>query len=209
MSPLPTFLGAGILLGLSAGFSPGPLLALVISQTLRHGMREGVKVALAPLITDLPIVLICFFLLSRFVHSQIALGGVSLVGGAFVFYLAFDSFRAEPLHQEMPDRPPQSLGRGVLVNFLSPHPYLFWLSVGAPMMLKAWLQSPLASAAFLAGFYVCLVGSKVLLAVLSGKYRQRLTGRAHRILLRVLGLLLLIFACLLLRDGFQLLGRLS
>ncbi len=209
MGPLPTFLGAGVLLGLSAGFAPGPLLALVIAQTLKHGVREGIKVALAPLITDLPIILICSFLLSQFVRSQVALGGVSLVGGVFVTCLAFDSFRANPSHLEIPDRPPQSLGRGVLVNFLSPHPYLFWMSVGAPMMVKAWVQSPPASVAFVAGFYVCLVGAKVLLAVLSGKCRQRLTGRAHRALLRVLGLLLLIFACLLFKDGFQLMGWLS
>ncbi|MDY6953588.1 MAG: LysE family translocator, partial [Thermodesulfobacteriota bacterium] len=51
-------LAIGIVLGLSAGFAPGPLLALVISQTLRHNAVEGLKVALAPLVTDLPIILI-------------------------------------------------------------------------------------------------------------------------------------------------------
>ena len=49
---------AGLVYGLSAGFSPGPLMALVISQTLKHGIREGAKVAVAPLITDLPIILL-------------------------------------------------------------------------------------------------------------------------------------------------------
>ena len=48
-------LTAGILLGLSAGFAPGPLLTLVIAQTLKHNVREGIKVALAPLISDFPI----------------------------------------------------------------------------------------------------------------------------------------------------------
>lgn len=49
---------AGMTLGLYAGFSPGPLLILVISQTLKHGYKEGVKVAFAPIITDVPIILI-------------------------------------------------------------------------------------------------------------------------------------------------------
>jgi hypothetical protein len=50
------FLGIGIIFGLSAGLAPGPLLMLVISDTLRHGIKAGVKVALAPVITDLPII---------------------------------------------------------------------------------------------------------------------------------------------------------
>ena len=47
----------GVIFGLSAGFAPGPLLTLVITQTLKHNIKEGVKVALAPLLTDLPIIL--------------------------------------------------------------------------------------------------------------------------------------------------------
>lgn len=48
------FLFLGIALGLSAGLSPGPLQAIVISETLLKGKKEGIKVALAPLLTDLP-----------------------------------------------------------------------------------------------------------------------------------------------------------
>lgn len=49
---------AGITLGLYSDLSPGPLQILVVSQTLKHDYNEGVKVAFAPLITDLPIILI-------------------------------------------------------------------------------------------------------------------------------------------------------
>ena len=42
-------LTAAAVYGLSAGFSPGPLLALVIAQTIRFGFREGARAAMAPL----------------------------------------------------------------------------------------------------------------------------------------------------------------
>ena len=45
-----------LVLGLAAGFAPGPLLVLVISETLQHSTRAGIKVAFAPVITDLAIV---------------------------------------------------------------------------------------------------------------------------------------------------------
>jgi hypothetical protein len=40
-----TALASGAFLGVSCGLAPGPLLA----QTLRHGPREGCKIALTPL----------------------------------------------------------------------------------------------------------------------------------------------------------------
>ena len=60
-----SFLASGVVFGLSAGLSPGPLLTLVISETLKHGTRSGIKVALAPLITDTPIVMLAITVVSQ------------------------------------------------------------------------------------------------------------------------------------------------
>lgn len=60
----------GLVLGLSAGVSPGPLTVLVISQTLTHGPREGYKVAFAPLITDAPIIALTIVVLTQLANSQ-------------------------------------------------------------------------------------------------------------------------------------------
>ena len=104
---------AGLVYGLSAGFSPGPLLALVISQTLKHGMREGVKVALAPLITDLPIILVSLLVLTRLTDFKTVLGVISIIGGVFVAYLAYGNFRAPRLKEEAgPGRSPVIGQRG-------------------------------------------------------------------------------------------------
>ncbi len=65
---------AGGALGLAAGFAPGPLLTMVISQTISHGFREGVKTAFSPIITDLPIVLVSTLLVSGFYGLKSVLG---------------------------------------------------------------------------------------------------------------------------------------
>ena len=201
------YLGAGMVLGVSAGFSPGPLFALVLSQTLRHGVREGIKVAAAPLLTDLPIILASTFVLSRFAGYKGLLGAVSLAGAVFVAYMAYETFRAKRQESSAADAGPQSLMRGAMVNALSPHPYLFWLTVGAPMILKGWKEAgPAAPVLFAAGFTGALVGSKVLLAVLAGRSSRLLDGKRYEYVMRALGLLLLLFAGFLLRDGLRLLG---
>lgn len=201
-----TFLSAGIVLGLSAGFSPGPLMTLVISQTLRHGIREGAKVAVAPLVTDLPIILAATFLLTRLENYRAVLGAISLAGGLFVLFLAWESFHTDGVETSRLDTAPQSLGRGIMVNLLSPYPYLFWLTVGAPMVVRGWSESPLLAAAFVAAFMGCLVGAKIVIAIAAGRSRHLLNGHAYLFIMRLLGALLLVFAFLLLKDGLGMLG---
>ncbi|NMC50484.1 MAG: lysine transporter LysE, partial [Desulfovibrio sp.] len=74
MSDLPAFLAAGAALGASAGFSPGPLLTLVLAQTLAHGPREGIKVAMAPLLTDIPMLVASLLALSLVQDRPAVLG---------------------------------------------------------------------------------------------------------------------------------------
>jgi threonine/homoserine/homoserine lactone efflux protein len=201
-----TFLIAGMVFGLSAGFSPGPLLTLVISQTLKHGVKEGTRVALAPLVTDLPIILIALFVLKGLKDSHALLSFVSMAGALFVFYLAYESLQAGELEPDVRKVEPRSLSKGAIVNALNPHPYLFWFTVGGPMLIKAWRESPAAATLFIAGFYVCLVGAKIALTLLIGKSRQWLLGKPYRVLMKILGAMLLLFALLLLRDGLRMVG---
>jgi threonine/homoserine/homoserine lactone efflux protein len=195
------FVSAGIVLGLSAGFSPGPLSTLVIAQALQHGAKEGVKVAVAPGVTDLPIILLSVFALTQLSELQGVLGLISIIGGLFLIYLAYQSFMADKIDMEPKATAPRSLGKGTLANLLNPSPYVFWLTVGAPIVVTAWAQSPLNAAWFLAGFYVCLIGGKMFLAVVAARSRQWLTGRAYGYVMRILAALLLILAVLLFRDG--------
>ena len=200
------FLSAGVGLGLYAGFSPGPLLALIIAQTIRHGPKEGAKVALAPIITDLPIILVSTFLLVYLSNYQWILGIVSILGGVFLVYLAYKSIRTKGVEVNIGnDEIPYSFMKGAIVNALSPHPYVFWITIGAPTIIKGLAESYLAPVLFGVSFFGCLIGSKVLLAVVTGKSRHFLTGRSYLYILRVLGIVLLVFAFVLFRDGLRLL----
>jgi len=191
---------SGMILGLSAGLSPGPMLTLVISQTLKHGIREGVKVALAPLLTDTPIVIACLLFLSVFSDMAPALGVISMFGGLYLFYLGLNSVRFKTVNLQE-DVDPKSLKKGLMVNFLNPSPYMFWTSIGGPLVLKASSTSLVSAAAFIFPFYVLLVGSKIVIAIVSGRSRNLLKSRHYKMIIRLLGLVLIGFGVLFLRDG--------
>ncbi|MCE7698809.1 MAG: LysE family translocator [Methanobacterium paludis] len=196
---------AGITLGLSSGLSPGPLLVLVISQTMKYSYKEGVKVALSPIITDIPIILISIFLLSLFSGYNSILGIVSIFGGLYLTYLAYESIKTKGLTENIDLEEARSFAKGVMVNFLNPQPYLFWITVGGPIIITAYNQNIFSPLWFILGFYVCLIGSKIVMAVVTGKSRSFLTGKLYINIMRFMGLLLLILAFYLTLNGLKLL----
>ncbi|MFU2210920.1 LysE family transporter [Solidesulfovibrio sp. C21] len=198
---------AAAALGLSAGLSPGPLLSLVLTQTLTHGPAEGVKVGLAPLITDAPIIIGAWLAVSAAHGAPTVLGLLSLAGACLLVRYGIECLQAPPPNAGKPDTAPKSLWRGVAANFTNPHPYLFWTTVGVPMLIEAARSGTAAVVTFLGVFYAAIVGAKSMAAVLAGRFRRFLGSRAYRLLMAVLGLSLFYFAFTFARDGLSLLGK--
>ncbi|MDJ0808424.1 MAG: LysE family translocator [Gammaproteobacteria bacterium] len=199
-------LSFGIIFGLSAGISPGPLLAVVITQSLRHGSVEGAKVAVAPLLTDLPIIGMVLLVFNLLPDLDFALGLASFAGAGFILFLGLQTLRVQAEDYTDSAESPRSYTQGILVNALSPHPYLFWLSVGVPTLIKAAQHSMGLSIAFLISFFTCLVGAKVMVALLVGRSREFLSGTFYRWLMRTMGLCLIGVSVLLAKDGVVLTG---
>ena len=59
------YLTQGIVLGLYAGVLPGPFQAFMLAQSLQNGWRHSLPLALVPLLTDLPVMLLLLTLLSQ------------------------------------------------------------------------------------------------------------------------------------------------
>jgi threonine/homoserine/homoserine lactone efflux protein len=200
------FLMTGLLFGLTAGISPGPLLTLVITETLKHGRREGLKVAFAPLLTDAPIVVFVVYILNSYSHHNALIGGLTLIGACYVIYLGIENILVKGV-PEGSDAPVQksALLKGVVTNALNPHPYIFWLSIGAPIVMRALSMRPLKAVFFILGFYILLIGSKVSIVFAVNAFRSFLKSRIYLIVIRVLGAALIVFGLLFIRDGIQIL----
>ncbi len=185
---------SGAVLGLTAGLAPGPMLTLVLSHALRYRIREGCKVALAPLLTDPPIVLAALFMSVQVRDVQPVLALISLFGAAYLVFLGYETLQTTTDALQPPKSHPQSLRKGMVTNYLNPHPYLFWFTVGAPMLSGTDGDSVLKPGFFLFGFYVCLVGAKMVLAWVAGTSRVVVQGRVYTWTMRLLGLALWGFA---------------
>jgi threonine/homoserine/homoserine lactone efflux protein len=209
----------GAALGLTASVSPGPLQTYLINQTLTGGWRRGAPVALAPLISDPPIVLTILLLLNQLPRRFIEV--ISLSGGLFVFYLAWGFWKewrnvnigpasgAEAHTEIQTDAQPVAspgiwsvMGRGALMNLLSPGPYTFWTLVLGPLLIDALGQSSIHGIAFLIGFYSLFVGGMLGIVALFHQAR-RLGPKVVRALTLLSIIILLIFGGLLILKGLR------
>jgi threonine/homoserine/homoserine lactone efflux protein len=209
MSTIGAAFVSGAVLGLSAGWSPGPLLTLVVTETLRGGIAAGLRIAAAPLITDTPIILAALVLMPRLNVAPVLMGAVTLAGALFITWMAFESMTIKDQGATAGPAPPASIWRGVLANALNPSPYLFWFTVGGTMVLRTADQDFAAAAVFILVFYVCLVGSKMLLALAVGRYRRFMQSGVYVWTLRLLGAVLLVFAARFVWAAARLFGWLA
>lgn len=189
-----TYLGLGLSLGLSAGISPGPLMTLVIAASLRSGWAGGLRVALAPLVTDAPIITAAVLVVNHL--PPLVLRWVGVAGGVVVIWLGVEILRSArratfPGESGTQADPRRELWRGVVVNALNPHPYLFWATVGGPALVNGWRASPWYALAFLLSFYSLLLGSEMAVAWLVSHQTGTLPLVWYRRALAVCGLAML------------------
>lgn len=188
---------AGLSIGLAAGISPGPLQALIVTSTLRNGFGAGWRVAIAPLLTDVPIIVAAILAVGALPVTWAEVLG--LVGGAVVIAFGTWEMRSafRPIAVSEVGPTGRDVWRGVLVNALSPHPWVFWIAAGAPFLVGAWTADPWRGVAFVAGFYILLVGSKVALAAGVAMSRSRLSAAWRARLIFTGGALLVVGGTLL------------
>lgn len=196
------FLFLGLSLGLSAGLAPGPLLALVIQRSVQGGLASGLRVAVAPFLTDLPIVILSLLLVGRL--PEVGLDVLLAVGGLFVIWLGIDAFRhaGDAIDMTASTSARQDFLHGALINFLNPHPYLFWVAVGAPTVVRAWRTEPWMAVAFIVAFYALLVGSKMALAFVFSRARA-LPQRQYTWVIRFSSFLLFVAGALMLFAAWR------
>jgi threonine/homoserine/homoserine lactone efflux protein len=176
----------GIGYGFAAAVEPGPFQTYLIAQALSKGWRRALPAALAPLVSDGPIVALVLLVLSQVPETFQRV--LYIAGGLFILYLAQNAFLA---WRDFDVAPPvsaqsgqQSLLKAAMMNALSPGPYMYWSLVTGPVLLAGWREAPANGVGFLAGFYVAIVASLAGIIVLFGTARQ-LGPRVTRTLLGI------------------------
>lgn len=123
-----------ITLGFVLALTPGPVMALLFGETLKHGRKVGVRIPLALLISNVffaavtvPIGLLGNSLSPNFLEI------INHIGGAVLIYMGIQEWKNSG-HLEFATSPKPFLKALTLESF-NAHPYITWFTILAPNML--------------------------------------------------------------------------
>jgi threonine/homoserine/homoserine lactone efflux protein len=195
---------AGFLIGLGIAATPGPILLLMISETLRRGYRAGLLVMVSPITVDLCFMVPLALTIQTLLTSkpfQIAMG---LAGGAYLAWLGYTTIRTAIIKSEANLNQIKveaksfrstldSYKKGVAAHFLNPFAYTFWVTVGGLMLTRGLQYGILGPIIFLVGLYFGIILIELVLIYFGSKGKLIFNQTAYKILLAISGLMLIGF----------------
>jgi threonine/homoserine/homoserine lactone efflux protein len=183
---LAVYLILGITFGFAASVQPGPFQTFLISRSLTHGWRHTLPAAFAPLISDIPIVILVLIILNNipsWMENILHLGGGFFL--LFLAYSAYKSWKNYTFNQTvLIQSASQNLFKAATVNLLNPNPYLAWSLVMGPLLLKGWHETPENGIALTVGFYSLMIISNSGI-ILTFSAIRKLGPKVNRILIGI------------------------
>ena len=172
---------------------PGPFQAFLFSQSLTNGWRKTIPLVFAPLMSDLPVIILVLLVLTNVPKEVLMI--LQCVGGVFLLYLAYNAYKSwrtfDP-DQSQNVSAKSSLFKAVLVNLFNPNPYLGWSLVMGPILIKGWNENPANGIVLLTGFYCSMIIYSMLMVVLFAATRN-LGPRVNRFSIGLSVIALIIF----------------
>jgi threonine/homoserine/homoserine lactone efflux protein len=174
----------GMLLGVGAALSVGPIFVVIVQQAATSGFTASLRVILGSATADLALLVPA--LAFAWVIRSLERAGlwVGAVGAAFLLWLAWQAARdAVALWRE--DRRLDGDGRwafwkGVAGNLANPLTWTFWLATGTPALLAAQRAAGVAGVVvFTVTWFVVASGLETVIALAVARSGRRVGARGQ------------------------------
>jgi threonine/homoserine/homoserine lactone efflux protein len=189
----------GILLGVGAAISVGPIFVTIIQEAATRGFAASFRVIIGSAVADL--VLLVPALAFTWIIKEVANASfwVGLVGVAFFVYLAVealrDAHRMWSTNSIPQAKPGWSFWKGLFGNLANPLSWTFWLVTGTPTMLHAYEGGGWGGLVlFTVTWFVVASGLEAVIAIVVARSRQLIGVRGQAVFSGVSALMFLLLA---------------
>lgn len=133
-------LGTVILTSLSGVMAPGPMFAVTLAKSMKSPW-SGVQISLGHAVVEVPLILLVYAGLSRYLENPVLHLVLGLLGGAMIVWMGIRLFRsrksASPEKRDIPHGPFMT---GILLSGLNPLFLVWWLTIGS-LLLMSFLET--------------------------------------------------------------------
>ena len=184
----------GFLIGLTGALAPGPTLVATINASLAGNWTAGLKVSLGHIIIETAI----FFLIilglasvaNPYTTAIAVIGGIALI----VFgVMTIAGSRSANLSMEPAQATTSPYMAGLLTSAANPYFWIWWLSVGSALLIKALAGGLLLAAVFMIGHWAADTGWYVFVSTGVSKGRTILSDTTYHRIMAACGVFLVLF----------------
>lgn len=202
---------SSMLIAYSGAIMPGPMLAVVVAESPRQGVRAGPLVVLGHALLELALLGLLVLGLGPLLEREgvqavlSVVGGVMLVATAAVMLLSVARGTARLEYGAADGRAHGRAVLGGIVSSLS-NPYwsIWWATIGLSLLTKAYALGAAALVAFYVGH---ILGDLTWYSAVSGVItagRRWITPRRYRVMVAVMACFLLVLAAWFVVSGVRL-----
>jgi threonine/homoserine/homoserine lactone efflux protein len=204
---------SSMLIAYSGAIMPGPMLAVVVAESPRQGVRAGPLVVLGHALLELALLGLLVLGLGPLLVREGVQAVLSMVGGVMLVATAAAmllSVVRDTARLEYGAAGGRAHGRAVLGGVVSSlsNPYwsIWWATIGLSLLTKAYALGAAALVAFYVGH---ILGDLTWYSAVSGVIaagRRWITPRRYRVMVAVMACFLLALAAWFLVSGVRLAG---
>jgi threonine/homoserine/homoserine lactone efflux protein len=196
-----------VLITASGALAPGPLFFVTLSQGVKSGTKSGVIFSVAHTLVEFSLVMLLALGLLSIASEPVVRLAVGVAGGvALLVFGAMQirgSFSSKTCEEESGHKANRNLlFIGLAFTGLNPYFIVWWLTIGANLILLALEFAGLAGVVFM---YVCHVWVDYVWLTLVANFAKRgakiLRLKWYRILMAVFGVILIYFGLSFLIDS--------
>ncbi|AWW31652.1 LysE family translocator [Echinicola strongylocentroti] len=195
----------GIGMGLVLSLIIGPVFFALIQNSIEHGFRISMFMALGILLSDTVYVVISYFGVSFLTNNPAFKAGLGYVGGAIMIGFGLASFfkkgvsrpNSGGVSQKTPPRRRKGFLKGLSLNGVNPFVLLFWISIAGVVQLKK-RYGPGDVFVFYVGMLLTVFSVDLLKVYIAKRLSKFITPRLMMHMNRAVGVILVVFGIRLL-----------
>ncbi|MCX7816232.1 MAG: LysE family translocator [Syntrophales bacterium] len=199
MLDLFALMGGSFVLALTGAVVPGPLFAVVVSETLRTGFRAGPLMITGHGVLELALVIALLTGLGPILSTPLFIKSVSFIGGVVLVVMGYDlirktvGFSLRNGEVKVTGYGNHPLLTGMLASISNPYWTLWWVTVGVGYLTVALKYGISGIVAFFTGHIAADYAWYAFVSFGVTRGRKVMGGHVHTLVIRLCGVVLVSF----------------
>lgn len=131
-------------IGFSGAMMPGPLLAVDIAETPRHGWKTGPVITIGHAIAEIGVVLLLALGVAAIAGQTTVTRGIAIVGGlallAMAAMMVWDTLKGKVSYHGKAQSTTRAIGltgKGITTTLINPYWFVWWGTIGLALVVQS------------------------------------------------------------------------